>query len=168
MANQGSGELSITLGTPLALAQEFDFVDSKLGKRCYSTLVPQLPRGDSPIRQELFHQGSLMLTTAYKRNIRVWDVSNGRVIAEIYVPEGSNYIGSTIRESELPDQDINVLTLYRGAKVIPNPRLDRVLEADDKLLCFGKLEAMREMIPPRTRRRRRPKLKDLPESAADE
>ena len=95
-------------------------------------------------------------------------VSRGYGVAEIYVPEGSNYIGSTIRESELPDQDINVLTLYRGSKVIPNPRLDRVLEADDKLLCFGKLEAMREMIPPRTRRRRRPKLKDLPESAADE
>ncbi len=94
-------------------------------------------------------------------------VSRGYGVTEIYVPEGSNYIGSTIRESELPDQDINVLTLYRGNKVIPNPRLDRVLEADDKLLCFGKLESMREMVPPRTRRRRRPLIKDLPESAAD-
>lgn len=94
-------------------------------------------------------------------------VSRGYGVTEIYVPEGSNYIGSTIRESELPDQDINVLTLYRGNKVIPNPRLDRVLEADDKLLCFGKLESMREMVPPRTRRRRRPLIKDLPESATD-
>ena len=95
-------------------------------------------------------------------------VSRGYGVAEIYVPQGSNYVGATIRESELPDQDINVLTLYRGSKVIPNPRLDRVLEADDKLLCFGKLEAMRDMIPPRTRRRRRPKVKDLPESASDD
>ena len=94
-------------------------------------------------------------------------VSKGYGVTEIYVPEGSNYIGGTIRDSELPDQDINVLTLYRGNKVIPNPRLDRVLEADDKLLCFGKLEAMRDMVPQRTRRRRRPKIKDLPESAAD-
>ena len=94
-------------------------------------------------------------------------VSKGYGVTEIYVPEGSNYIGSTIKESELPDQDINVLTLYRGNKVIPNPRLDRVLEADDKLLCFGKLESMREMVPPRTRRRRSPRIKDLPESAAD-
>ena len=94
-------------------------------------------------------------------------VSKGYGVAEIFVPEGSNYIGSTIRESELPDQDINVLTLYRGNKVIPNPRLDRVLEAHDKLLCFGKLEAMRQMIPPRERRRRSPRIKDLPEHAAD-
>ncbi len=94
-------------------------------------------------------------------------VSRGYGVTEIYVPEGSNYIGSTIREAELPDQDINVLTLYRGNKVIPNPRLDRVLEADDKLLCFGKLESMREMVPPRARRRRHPRVKDLPESAAD-
>lgn len=90
-------------------------------------------------------------------------VSRGYGVTEIFVPEGSNYVGGTIKDSELPDQDVNVLTLYRGNKVIPNPRLDRVLEADDKLLCFGKLEAMRELIPPRTRRRRRPKIKDLPD-----
>jgi ribosomal protein S6--L-glutamate ligase len=45
--------------------------------------------------------------------------------------------------------------------VIPNPRADRVLEAGDKLLCFGKLEAMRGMIPVRTRRRRRPEVQEL-------
>ena len=94
-------------------------------------------------------------------------VSRGYGVAEIYVPEGSNYIGGTIRRSQLPDQDVNVLTLYRGNKAIANPRMDRVLEADDKLLCFGKLEAMRDLIPPRTRRRRHPKIKDLPESASD-
>ena len=94
-------------------------------------------------------------------------VSRGYGVAEIYVPEGSNYVGGTIRDSELPDQDVNVLTLYRGNKVIPNPRLDRVLEADDKLLCFGRLEAMKDLIPPRTRRRRSPKIKDLPEAAGE-
>jgi ribosomal protein S6--L-glutamate ligase len=51
--------------------------------------------------------------------------------------------------------------LNRGRKVIPNPRTDRVLEPDDKLLCFGKLESMRGMIPPKTRRRRRPMVKEL-------
>ena len=95
-------------------------------------------------------------------------VSRGYGVAELHVPEGSEFVGRTVAHSGLRDRDINVLTLYRGSKVIPNPRLDRVLEADDKLLCFGKLEAMREMIPPRTRRRRRPKVKDLPESASDE
>ena len=65
-------------------------------------------------------------------------VSKGYGVSEIYVPEGSKIVGSTIQDVMLVEKDINVLTLYRGSKVIPNPRTDRVIEADDKLLCFGK------------------------------
>ncbi len=88
-------------------------------------------------------------------------VSRGYGVSEIYVPEGSNFVGQTIVETKLSESDINVLTLYRGAKVIPNPREARVLEAGDKLLCFGKLEAMRGMVPARTRRKRRPTIQEL-------
>ncbi|MCB1855069.1 MAG: RimK family alpha-L-glutamate ligase [Pseudomonadales bacterium] len=88
-------------------------------------------------------------------------VSKGYGVSEIYVPEGSNYVGQTITQTGLRDSDINVLTLYRGIKVIPNPRSDRILEAGDKLLCFGKLEAMRGMIPRREQRRRRPTVQEL-------
>ena len=95
-------------------------------------------------------------------------VSKGYGVSEIYVPEGSNFVGATIGDSTLSDRDINVLTLYRGNKVIPNPRADRTLEAEDKLLCFGKLESMREMIPAKTRRRRRPTVKDLVSEVSDE
>jgi ribosomal protein S6--L-glutamate ligase len=89
------------------------------------------------------------------------NVSKGYGVTEIYVPDGSKFIGQTIAETKLAESDINVLTLYRGAKVIPNPRSDRVLEPGDKLLCFGKLEAMRSMIPARTRRKRRPVVQEL-------
>lgn len=85
-------------------------------------------------------------------------VSRGYGVAEISVPDGSEFIGKTIDESGLPEKDINVLTLYRGASVIPNPRLKRTLEPGDRLLCFGKLESMRGMIPGKTRRKRRPKV----------
>ncbi len=88
-------------------------------------------------------------------------VSRGYGVSEIFVPEGSHFVGVTIKDSMLREQDINVLTLHRGRKVIPNPRMDRVLEPDDKLLCFGKLESMRGMIPTKTRRRRRPVIKEL-------
>jgi len=88
-------------------------------------------------------------------------VSKGYGVSEIYVPEGSRFIGQTIVETQLAESDINILTLYRGSKVIPNPRKDRVLEPGDKLLCFGKMEAMRGMIPSRTRRRRRPVVQGL-------
>ncbi|MEO0530324.1 MAG: 30S ribosomal protein S6--L-glutamate ligase [Planctomycetota bacterium] len=90
-------------------------------------------------------------------------VSRGYGVTEIHVPEGSDYVGKTIDESGLPEKDVNVLTLYRDTSVIPNPRLKRTLEAGDRLLCFGKLDAMRELVPEKARRRRRPKVKHLPE-----
>jgi len=88
-------------------------------------------------------------------------VSKGYGVTEVYVPDGSKYVGQTISETQLRENDINVLTLYRGSKVIPNPRNDRVLEPNDKLLCFGKLEAMRDMIPARTKRKRQPEVQEL-------
>ncbi len=88
-------------------------------------------------------------------------VSRGYGVSELLIPEGSEFVGKTIDESGLPELDINVLTLYRGSTVIPNPRLKRSLEPQDRLLCFGKLEAMRGLIPEKTRRRRRPKLQQL-------
>ncbi len=89
-------------------------------------------------------------------------VSKGYGVSEIYVPEGSKFVGTSIEGTKLREQDINVLTLYRGAKSIPNPKPSRVLEAKDKLLCFGKLDSMRGMVPIKTRNRRRPDIADLP------
>ena len=53
------------------------------------------------------------------------------------------------------------MTLHRNNVVIPNPKVSRELEAEDRLLCFGKLEEMRGMIP--TRRKRRAKVRKLPD-----
>jgi ribosomal protein S6--L-glutamate ligase len=89
-------------------------------------------------------------------------VSKGYGVSEIFIPEGSEFLGKTIKEVMDAEKDINVLTLYRHAKAIPNPRSDRVIEPNDKLLCFGKLESMRGMIPDKAVIRRRPKVKDLP------
>ena len=96
-------------------------------------------------------------------------VSSGYGVTEIHIPEGSEYVGKAINESGLRDKDINVLTLNRGTTVIPNPRSDRRLESGDRLLCFGKLELMRELIPARVRRKRRPEMQGLPDlPVADE
>ena len=90
-------------------------------------------------------------------------VSRGYGVTEIHIPEGSQYVGKAIVDSGLRDRDINVLTLYRGTTVVPNPRSHRLLEAGDRLLCFGKLELMRELIPAKVRRERRPATLELPE-----
>lgn len=88
-------------------------------------------------------------------------VSRGYGVTEIHVPEGSVFVGKSIAETGMRDSDINALTLYRDAKVIPNPRADRVLEPGDRLLCFGKLEAMRSMVPKKARKKRLPEVQEL-------
>lgn len=96
-------------------------------------------------------------------------VSRGYGVTEIHIPDGSDYVGKGISDSGLRDRDLNVLTLYRGTKVVPNPKADRILEAGDRLLCFGKLESMRDLVPAKTRRKRRPRVMDLPDlPVADE
>ncbi|MBV0932662.1 RimK family alpha-L-glutamate ligase [Marinobacterium sp. A346] len=91
-------------------------------------------------------------------------VSKGYGVSEILIPEGSEYVGKTIADVDLSSKDLNVLTLNRGSKVIPNPKAERILEPGDKLLCFGKLESMRGMVPARAQRKRQPKVMDLPDT----
>ena len=88
-------------------------------------------------------------------------VSKGYGVTEIYIPEGSEYVGKTIIDSGLNEKDINALTLHRDGKVVPNPKPSRELAANDRLLCFGKLESMKDLIPEKTRKRRKPKMKKL-------
>ena len=93
-------------------------------------------------------------------------VSTGYGVAELVVLSGADLVGKTIAESGLEERDITVLTLHRGTSVIPNPRRRTVLESQDRLLCFGKLEEMRSMIP--ERRRRRAKVRKLPKEPIHE
>jgi len=88
-------------------------------------------------------------------------VSKGYGVADLVIPEGSEMVGKTIGESHLRDKDIAVLNLHRGTTVISNPRGSRELAAGDKLLCYGKLEEMRGMVPEKQRRRRKAKAHPL-------
>lgn len=90
-------------------------------------------------------------------------VSTAYGVAEIIVREGSEMVGKTIAQSGLREQDISVLTLNRGSKVVPNPYGSRLLEAEDRLFCFGRLDAMRDLVPARRRRRRHAKVRQLPD-----
>jgi len=87
-------------------------------------------------------------------------VSTGYGVAEIVVHGDADLVGKPLGESGLGERDITVLTLHRGVQVIPNPRPKHVLEDGDRLLCWGKLEEMRSMIPERPKRRSR--VKKLP------
>jgi len=93
-------------------------------------------------------------------------VSTGYGVAELLVHTNADLVGKTIKESGLWDRDITVLTVHRGSSVIPNPRSGVLLEPGDRLLCFGKLEEMRSMIP--DRRKRRAKVRKLPKEPLPE
>ncbi len=77
----------------------------------------------------------------------------GYGVAEIVVREGSDLVGQTIDGADLRGKDISVLTLQQGISVIPNPDPHRILQANDRLTCFGRLESMRGLIPDRRKRR---------------
>jgi ribosomal protein S6--L-glutamate ligase len=74
-------------------------------------------------------------------------VSRGYGVAEISVGESLGIAGCTIEQSGLRDRDIVVLSLTRENKVIPNPRNTRELQNGDRLLCFGKISNMSDLIP---------------------
>jgi len=88
-------------------------------------------------------------------------VSRGYDVAELLIPDGSEFVGKTIADSGLNERDINVLSLHRSGKVIPNPKPHRQLESGDRLLCFGKVSTMRDLVPEKSRRRRKPKVRSL-------
>jgi len=94
-------------------------------------------------------------------------VSLGYGAAEIFVGRATELMGKTIEDSGLREQDVTVLTIARGGKVIANPRGDRTLRMGDRLLCFGKLETMRTFIPRRKRRRVRKLTKRFIQEALD-
>jgi len=87
-------------------------------------------------------------------------VSASYGVTELHLGENSGLVGKTLAESGLRAMDIVVLTLHRGHTVVPNPKGTRVLEVDDRLLCFGKLEEMRDLVPAR-RKKIRPGVKPL-------
>jgi ribosomal protein S6--L-glutamate ligase len=87
-------------------------------------------------------------------------VSAGYGVTELHLGENSDMVGRPLGDSGLREKDIVVLTLHRGHTVIPNPKVGRILEVDDRLLCFGKFETMRDLVPAR-RKKKRPSIKPL-------
>ncbi len=88
-------------------------------------------------------------------------VTRGYGVADLVIPEGSTFVGKTIADSGLRDRDVAILNLHRGTSVISNPKGSRGLEAGDKLLCYGRLDEMRDLVPTREKRKRRVKAKKL-------
>ncbi|MEQ9365639.1 MAG: TrkA C-terminal domain-containing protein [Leptospirales bacterium] len=93
-------------------------------------------------------------------------VSRGYGAAEWIVGEESGIAGKSFKDSGLREHDIVVLSLTREGKVIANPRGARVIEVGDRLLCFGKIENMKNLLPPEVRKRRTRKIEQRSDGVA--
>jgi hypothetical protein len=72
--------------------------------------------------------------------------TGGYGISRIKVSAGSPVLNKTIMKSQLRDYDIMVLATVRGGETIPNPPANMKILPGDELICFGKLENIKNRI----------------------
>lgn len=82
-------------------------------------------------------------------------VTKGYGVSELTVGSDSPLASKAIMDTGLREEDVVVLTLEHGSDTIPNPPDTWVLQPGDKLLCFGKLSAVKGLVPQRKRRRKK-------------
>ena len=73
--------------------------------------------------------------------------TGGYGVSKITVATGSPVLDKTLSQSEMRKHDITVLAITRDVETIPNPRADTKILLGDELICFGKLENIRNQLP---------------------
>lgn len=107
------------------------FTNPKFSKKLTSFLRKKV------IRKEIFRPASfeeLMLATG------------GYGVSKVDILAGSPVLNKTLAESELRKHDVTVLAITREEKTIPNPSANMKLLLGDELICFGKLENIRNRV----------------------
>lgn len=72
--------------------------------------------------------------------------TGGHGVSQIEVTENSSILDKTIRDADLRSKDITVLSIEKAGKIVPNPAADTKINIGDRLICFGRLENMKEKI----------------------
>ncbi len=83
-------------------------------------------------------------------------LEKGYGVTEFHVAADSSLRGKRLAETDLDQREVRVLSIQRGGLTLPNPKGETELRKGDILLCYGKLLAIKPLIP-RTRRGRRKK-----------
>ncbi len=74
-------------------------------------------------------------------------LAGGYGVAEFPVHNLPELEDKALRDTDLAQRNINVISITRPEMVIPNPRGDEVIHTGDLLLCFGDLHELRTMMP---------------------
>ena len=72
--------------------------------------------------------------------------TGGYGVSRVAVCAGSPVLKKTLSRSGLREHDVAVLAIVRGEQTIPNPPNDTKILLDDELICFGRLENIRNRI----------------------
>jgi len=72
--------------------------------------------------------------------------TGGYGISRVVVGAGSPVSNKMLSRSELREHDVTVLAIVRGGETIPNPTANTRILLGDELVCFGKLENIRNRI----------------------
>ena len=72
--------------------------------------------------------------------------TSGYGVSSVDICQDSPILDKTLREANLRNLGINVMVIERKEETIPNPSSDTKIVLGDKLICFGKLEDMREKL----------------------
>lgn len=83
----------------------------------------------------------------------------GYVIGEITVRNMPEMEEKNLRELNLEDKGIHIISITRQKNLIPNPKGDEVIRKGDVLLCYGDTRELRKLIPDAPRKKRSKKKK---------
>jgi len=72
--------------------------------------------------------------------------ADGYGIARIIVAKKSKVAGSILSESGFTESDLIVLSIERDKEVIHVPNAQTTIRAGDRLICYGKLDNLTELI----------------------
>jgi ribosomal protein S6--L-glutamate ligase len=79
-------------------------------------------------------------------------LTGGYGIAEFSVHGMESLENRALRDTDLTDRNIHVMSITRKSAVIPNPKGDEVILEGDVLLCYGELRELRNLMPARQER----------------
>jgi len=72
--------------------------------------------------------------------------TGGYGVSRVAISAASPVLGKTLAQSELRCYDVIVLAIVRNGQTIPNPVASMEILSGDELICFGKLENIRNKI----------------------
>ncbi|MBN2070594.1 MAG: TrkA C-terminal domain-containing protein [Candidatus Krumholzibacteriota bacterium] len=73
-------------------------------------------------------------------------LASGYGIAELLITDSHLLAGKKLMETDLSQSNILILAIKRGFHMIPTPKADQQIRAGDKLLCFGYLKGMSDLV----------------------